>query len=81
MDDRSAARFAAHKLGRGAEYDDTVAAREEVRKKRGLPEKKAEPQSHHHGSPLSDPAIYTRRKEAARKTQIAESKAIRERTP
>jgi hypothetical protein len=79
MDDRSAARFAAHKLGRGAEYDDTVAARDELRKKRGLSENKAQPPSHHHGSPLADPAVYTRRKEAARKTKIAESKAIRER--
>jgi len=37
MDDRSAERFAAYKLGRGAEYDDKSAASEELRKKRGLP--------------------------------------------
>jgi putative FmdB family regulatory protein len=37
MDDRSAERFAAYKLGRGAEYDDKSAAREDLRKKRGLP--------------------------------------------
>src|ERR1700682_280625 len=37
MDDRSAERFAAYKLGRGAEYDDKSAAREELRKQRGLP--------------------------------------------
>jgi len=37
MDDRSAERFAAYKLGRGAEYDDKSAAREDMRKKRGLP--------------------------------------------
>jgi putative FmdB family regulatory protein len=37
MDDRSAERFAAYKLGRGAEYDDKSAAREDLRKKRGHP--------------------------------------------
>ncbi len=37
MDDRSAERFAAYKLGRGAEYDDKSAAKEELRKKHGLP--------------------------------------------
>jgi putative FmdB family regulatory protein len=37
MDDRSAERFAAYKLGRGAEYDDKSAASEEQRKQRGLP--------------------------------------------
>ena len=37
MDDRSAERFAAYKIGRGAEYDDKAAAREELRKQRGLP--------------------------------------------
>jgi len=37
MDDRSAERFAAYKVGRGAEYDDKSAASEERRKQRGLP--------------------------------------------
>lgn len=37
MDDRSAERFAAYKLGRGAEYDDKSAVSNELRKKRGLP--------------------------------------------
>ncbi len=37
MDDRSAERFAAYKTGHGAEYDDKSAAREDLRKKRGLP--------------------------------------------
>jgi hypothetical protein len=37
MDDRSAERFAAYKLGHGAEYDDKSAALEEQRKKRGSP--------------------------------------------
>ena len=36
MDDRSAERFAAYKLGQGAEYDDKSAVREDLRKKRGL---------------------------------------------
>ena len=37
MDDRSAERFSAYKLGRGAEYDDKSSARDELRKQRGLP--------------------------------------------
>jgi putative FmdB family regulatory protein len=37
MDDRSAERFAAYKIGRGAEYDDKSAAAAERRKQRGLP--------------------------------------------
>src|SRR5215472_6494708 len=35
MDDRSAARLAAYKAGRGAEYDDTVAARKELALRHG----------------------------------------------
>jgi putative FmdB family regulatory protein len=45
MDDRSAERFAAYKLGQGAEYDDKSAAREDLRKKRGLPPAPAPDQS------------------------------------
>jgi hypothetical protein len=45
MDDRSAERFAAYKLGRGAEYDDKSAAVEEQRKQRGLPAPPAPDQS------------------------------------
>lgn len=37
MDDESAARLAAHKAGRGAEYEDKLAAREESRRKLGAP--------------------------------------------
>ena len=37
MDQKSAERFVAHVQGRGAQYDDTVAARVELRKKRGEP--------------------------------------------
>lgn len=37
MDDKSAERFAAYKMGRGAEYDDKSAAKEDLRKRRGLP--------------------------------------------
>ena len=37
MDDPSAKRFVAHVRGQGAQYDDTVAAREELRSKRGEP--------------------------------------------
>jgi putative FmdB family regulatory protein len=78
MDDRSAARLAAYKHGRGAEYDDTVAGREELQKKRGVPENKAVAHSRH-DSPLADAAVYASRKEAARKAKIAESKTITDR--
>lgn len=79
MDDRSAARFAAYKLGRGTEYDDKMAAREELHKKRGIPDQGSESHPHQH-SPLADPAVLSRRKAAAaRKTKIAESKAITDR--
>ncbi len=61
MDDRSAARFAAHKLGRGAEYDDTLAAREERREREGLPpEKPAAPahsHAHGHAKPRREPRV------------------------
>lgn len=69
MDDRSAARFAAYKHGRGAEYDETVAARSEARKKYGLAE--SEPHGHGGHSPLADPGVFERRAAAARKTRAA----------
>ena len=75
MDDRSTARFAAYKLGRGAEYDDKVWAHEELQKKRAIPQENLESRSHEH-SPLADPIVFARRREAARKTKIAESKEI-----
>lgn len=75
MDDRSAARFAAYKHGRGAEYDDKVSADEELRKKRGTPPENLGSRSHKH-SPLADPAVFARRKAAARKTKAAESKEL-----
>jgi hypothetical protein len=66
MDDRSASRLAAYKHGRGAEYDDTIAARDEARKKYGTA---AKPISDTHGhSPLADPAVFARRAAAARKS-------------
>ena len=65
MDDRSASRLAAYKHGRGAEYDDTMATRDEAKKKYGAGEK---PGSHAHGhTPLADPAVLARRAAAARK--------------
>lgn len=72
MDDRSAARFAAYKHGRGAEYDDVMAARSERRRQTGEPEK---PHAHRRGhdhshaeSPLADPAVRARRAAAAKKS-------------
>ena len=84
MDDRSAARFAAYKHGRGAEYDDVTAARDEAGKKRGEPA--PAPNAHGHDlSPLSDPVVFAHRREAAahkakaeqaRKAKVAESKDV-----
>jgi hypothetical protein len=66
MDDRSASRLAAYKHGRGAEYDDTMAAREEAKKKYGV---KAKSNSREHGhSLLADHAVMARRAAAARKS-------------
>ena len=49
MDEPSARRWVAHFNGRGAEYDDKTAARDELRKKRGLPPPAApEPPGHLH---------------------------------
>jgi hypothetical protein len=54
-----------------------TAAREELRKKRAEPPAKAGHESHSH-SPLADPAVFARRREAAaRKVKIAESKEIK----
>jgi len=75
MDGPSTARYAAHLNGRGAEYDDTMAARAESQKKHGdtagvAAKKKA--QGHHHDhSPLSDPGVYARRRSAAAKKEKA----------
>lgn len=69
MDDRSAERFAAYKLGRGAEYDDKSAAREDLRKKRGLPPTPVPDTSN---SPV---AGMVARKKAEQKKQSAKSVA------
>jgi hypothetical protein len=66
MDDRSASRLAAYKNGRGAEYDDTMAAREEVKKKYGVTGKQGS-DAHGH-SHLADPAVVARRAAAARRS-------------
>jgi hypothetical protein len=66
MDKKSTSRYAAYLHGRGAEYDDTVAARAEKRQQHGLPAEKPQT-SHHDHSPLSDPAVFARRRAAAAK--------------
>ena len=80
MDDRSAARFAAYKYGRGAEYDDTIHAREEVNKKRGEPPQEAAVAAHdpaHSHSTLADPVVHAHRRDAAaRRAKAAESKKV-----
>jgi putative FmdB family regulatory protein len=49
MDQKAAKRWLAHYDGRGAEYDDRQAAREDLRKKRGLPpEPPPAPPTHSH---------------------------------
>jgi hypothetical protein len=48
-DDYSATRLAAHKLGRGHEFDDKMATRKERQAVRGEPaKKKAAPRKHQH---------------------------------
>ncbi len=76
MDDPSAARLAAYRHGRGAEYDDTMMARTEAKKKRG--EKPDQPSAAGHSdTPLKDPTIFARRREAAaRRAKAAESKDL-----
>jgi putative FmdB family regulatory protein len=76
MDDRSAARLAAYKAGRGAEYDDTVAAREELALQHGGSESRqhAPPADYH--SPLSDPVTLANRRKAAQKEKVAESAVL-----
>jgi putative FmdB family regulatory protein len=68
MDERSTSRYAAHLHGRGAEYDETVAAREETRKQRGESASAASAHGHSH-SPLADPAVYARRRAAAKRAE------------
>jgi hypothetical protein len=65
MDERSSTRYAAYLHGRGAEYDDTVAARAELANKRGTPADQAPAHSH---SPLTDPTVYARRRAAAKRS-------------
>jgi putative FmdB family regulatory protein len=67
MDDRSAERFAAYKLGRGAEYDDKSAAREDLRKRRGLAPTPAPDQSN------SSVAAMVARKKAAQAKKAAKA--------
>lgn len=71
MDDRSAARYAAYKHGRGAEYDDKTQALEEAKKKRDEPPSKPAPAAHQHAHSHSALAA------AARKAKAAESKPLK----
>jgi putative FmdB family regulatory protein len=79
MDDRSASRLAAYKTGRGAEYDDTVAAREDLQRKRGEPPAENGRHDRPH-SPLADPRTFARRAAAARRTKVAQSAAMKKST-
>lgn len=67
MDKPSTSRYAAYLQGRGAEYDETVAARTEKQRQRGVPAEKTPSQYHSH-SPLADPAVYARRHAAAQRS-------------
>lgn len=73
MDDKSAERFAAYKMGRGAEYDDKSAAKEELRKRRGLP---APPAADTSNSPVA--RMIARKKAAEAKKAAA---AVKSGTP
>jgi putative FmdB family regulatory protein len=77
MDDQSAARLAAYKAGRGAEYDDTVAARTELAAQRGDTESGKPPSSAHSHSPLSDPLVLANRRKAAQQEKLVESATLR----
>ena len=77
MDDQSATRLAAYKAGRGAEHDDTVAARKEFALQHGINETSEPASATHSHSPLSDPAIFANRRKAAQKEKLAESATIR----
>lgn len=79
MDDRSAARLAAYKHGRGAEYDDVTAARSEAEKRHGIAAKPPVRSGHAHDhSPLADPAVRARRAAAARRSSESSAGASRE---
>ena len=73
MDDRSAARYAAYKHGRGAEYDDKTHAREEAKKKSDEPPSKPAPAAHQHGHAHHSHSALA----AARKAKAAESKPLK----
>jgi hypothetical protein len=74
MDQRTTSRYAAYLHGRGAEYDDTVAARTERQQKIGAPVAKTPAHQHDH-SPLADPAVYARRRAAAAKRTVKDAPA------
>ncbi|HKV53781.1 MAG TPA: hypothetical protein VJN94_03980 [Candidatus Binataceae bacterium] len=76
MDDQSASRLAAYKLGRGAEYDDTMAARKEFAAGEGQGSA-VKPHAHADShSPLANPKVFANRRLAAQKVKVAESATI-----
>jgi hypothetical protein len=68
MDKRSAARYAAYKHGRGAEYDDKSLARDEMIKKSDEPLSKPATAAPEHG--------HSHLLSAARKAKAAEAKQV-----
>ena len=79
MDNQSAARLAAFKAGRGAEYDDTVAARKELAAQRGEAESPRPGPLVHSHSPLSDQDVLANRRKAAQNDKLTESAKISKR--
>jgi hypothetical protein len=79
MDDQSASRLAAYKAGRGAEYDDTMAARNQHASQLADGEHGQPAPPVHPHSPLSDPLVLANRRKAAQKEKVAESAIIKER--
>ena len=77
MDDQSAARLAAYKAGRGAEYDDTIAARKELVSARGDGGAEQHAAPAHSHSPLSDPVVLANRIKAAQKEKVVESNTLK----
>ena len=78
MDDQSAARLAAYKAGRGAEYDDTIAARTELASQEGEINGRMSTVSAHSHSPLSNPVTLENRRKAAQQEKVIESAALRD---
>ncbi len=74
MDEKAAHRWIAHSKGRGSEFDDKVAKREELQKQRGIPLLPPEPAAESHGH-THDFRRHGKMKEDAPRTEHGHSHA------